>query len=385
MSLKAMSIYLDHNATTPLDPRVLEAMLPWLQGIHGNPSSVHRYGRAARAALDTARQQVAALVNAQPAQVIFTSGGTEANNLALKGVCSGTPDGRLLVSAVEHAAVLEPAETLATQGWRVRQLPVDGDGRLDMQALDDMLDLDVRLVSVMRANNETGVLQDVQAVAGRAHGYGALMHTDAVQAAGRIPVDFVELGVNLMTLSAHKLNGPRGVGALIVDKRVDLRPQLTGGGQEQGLRGGTEDLAGVIGFGKAAELAHSELAVRARQLQALREQMEAGLKCIAGIRIFAAGAERLPNTVQIGVEGHAGEMLVMALDRHGIAVSSGSACHSGSGKPSHVLLAMGVDAAMARSAVRISLGMDNTAEDVRALLTALAAVIAKRAGAVALA
>ncbi len=380
-----MAIYLDHNATTPLDPRVLDAMLPWMQGAHGNPSSVHRPGREARAALDGARMQVAALVNAQPAQVIFTGGGTEADNLALKGVCGSKPQGRVLVSAVEHAAVLGPAEDLTRQGWQVQRLPVDADGLLDFSGLQKMLADDVRLVSVMLANNETGVIQDVKAVAECAKHHDALLHTDAIQAAGKLPVDFVALGADLMSLSAHKLSGPRGVGALIVDRRVDLAPQITGGGQEHGLRGGTENLAGIIGFGKATELARLELDRRSRHLRGLRDQLEARLKSMPGIRIFAARAERLPNTVQIGIAGFDGEMAVMELDKRGIAVSSGSACHSGSGQPSHVLLAMGMDAVQARTAVRISFGMDNSAHDVEALLAALAAFTSKRTGVPALA
>ncbi|MGA9853230.1 MAG: cysteine desulfurase family protein [Gammaproteobacteria bacterium] len=380
-----MGIFLDHNATTPLDPRVLDVMLPWLRGVHGNPSSIHRYGREARAALDKARAQVAALVNVQPTQVVFTGGGTEADNLALRGVCQGKPDGRLLVSAIEHAAVLGPADALALQGWQVEKIPVDSQGKIDLNTLDKMLGKDVRLVSVMLANNETGTIQDVRAIAECAHEHGTLMHTDAIQAAGKLPVDFAALSVDLMTVSAHKFNGPRGVGALILNRRVDLVPLVTGGGQEQGLRGGTENLAGIIGFGKAAELAYGELELRIAHLRALRDQLVTGLKRIPGIWIFAEQAERLPNTVQIGVAGFDGEMIVMELDKRGIAVSSGSACHSGSGKPSHVLLAMGVDAATARTAVRISLGMDNTNSDVQALLAALTAITSKRIGAVALA
>ncbi|MGH8414515.1 MAG: cysteine desulfurase family protein [Gammaproteobacteria bacterium] len=380
-----MGIFLDHNATTPLDPRVLDAMLPWLRGVQGNPSSVHRYGREARTALDKARAQVAALVNAQPAQVVFTGGGTEADNLALRGVCHGKPHGRLLVSASEHAAVLETAEALAAQGWQLERIPVDGQGRIDPGTLDKLLDKDVRLVSVMLANNETGVIQDVRSVVEGVHQYDALMHTDAIQATGKIPVDFPALGVDLMTLSAHKLNGPRGVGALILNRRVDLVPLVTGGGQEQGLRGGTENLAGIIGFGQAAELARAELESRIAHMRSLRDQLEAGLKRIHGIRIFAEQAQRLPNTVQISVAGFDGEMMVMELDKRGIAVSSGSACHSGSGQPSHVLLAMGVDAASARTAVRVSLGMGNTKDEVQVLLNTLAVITSKRTGAVALA
>ena len=380
-----MAIYLDNNATTSLDPRVLDDMLPWMQGLHGNPSSIHRPGRAARAALDTARAQVAALVNAQPAQVVFTSGGTEAGNLALKGVCHGQPHGRVLISAVEHAAVLGPAEELIRKGWQVQRIPVDTDCRLDFNALQKMLNADVRLVSVMLANNETGAIQDVKAVAAAARERSTLLHTDAVQAAGKMPVDFGALGVDLMSLSAHKFGGPRGVGALILDQRLDLAPQITGGGQEHGLRSGTENIAGIIGFGKAAVLAHLELVARKRHMRALRDTLEAGLQSIPGISIFAEQADRLPNTVQLGVTGFDGEFLVMELDKRGIAVSSGSACHSGSGQPSHVLLAMGVDEVLARSAVRISFGMHNTMDDVHTLLAALTTLVSKRSGALALA
>jgi cysteine desulfurase len=380
-----MTIYLDNNATMPLDARVLEAMLPWLQGVHGNPSSIHRPGRAARAALDRARAQVAELVNAQPAQVIFTSGGTEADNLALKGTCHGKPNGRVLISAIEHAAVLGPADDLIRQGWHVQRIPVDGDCRLNFNALQKLLDADVRLVSIMLANNETGAVQDVKTVATDVRRQGALLHTDAVQAAGKLPVDFEALSVDLMTLSAHKLGGPRGVGALITNRRVDLEPQISGGGQEHGLRSGTENLAGIIGFGMAAELAREELETRRRLMSALRNELEAGLASINGISIFARRAERLPNTTQLGVAGFDGEMLVMELDKRGIAVSSGSACHSASGQPSHVLMAMGMDTPSARSAVRISFGLHNTMDDVHTLLTALAAIACKRGDALALA
>ena len=372
-----MSIYLDHNATAPLDPRVLDAMQPWLTGIHGNPSSVHRYGRAAHAALEAARAQVAALVGAQPGQVIFTGGGTEADNLALKGICSGVPDGRLLVGSMEHSAVLGPAEALARSGWAVEYIPADGAGRYDLAALKKILQRGpVRLVSAMLANNETGAIQDVAAIATLAHGTGALLHCDAVQAAGRLPVDINSLGADLMTLSAHKLKGPRGVGALIFNRRVALTPLVDGGGQEQGLRGGTENLAGIVGFGRAAELARTELPQHAMAARALRDRLEAGIATLPGLTIFAGAAERLPNTLQFGIAGLDGEWLVMELDKRGIAVSSGSACHSGSGKPSHVLTAMGLDEASAKAALRVSFGAGNSAADVDALCTALKEIVA---------
>ena len=371
-----MSIYLDHNATSPLDARALEAMQPWLTGVHGNPASVHRYGRAAHVALETARAQVAALVNAQPTQVIFTGGGTEADNLALKGVCSGAPSGRVLVGALEHSAVLGPSETLAKQGWQVEYIPADGEGRYDPDACGRMLKQGgVKLVSAMLANNETGAIQDVKRMTALAHASGAFLHCDAVQAAGKLPVDFAALDVDLMTLSAHKLNGPRGVGALIMNRRVQLTPLVDGGGQEQGLRGGTENLAGIVGFGRAAELAKAELSVRMAHARVLRDRLEAGITGLPGLRIFAAGAERLANTVQLGIAGLDGEWLVMELDKRGIAVSSGSACHSGSGEPSHVLMAMGFDAATAKGALRVSFGAGNTEQDADAVIAALKDIV----------
>jgi cysteine desulfurase len=374
-----MSIYLDHNATTPLDPRVLEAMRPWLLGAHGNPASVHKPGRAAHTALENARAAVAALVGAKPAEVIFTGGGTEADNLALKGVCHGKPNGRLLIGAIEHAAIMGPADALAEMGWSVERIPVDGEGRYDLTALDRMLaKKDVKLVSAMLANNETGVLQDVTAIAARAHQAGALLHCDAVQAAGKLSVDFRALGADLMTLSAHKLNGPRGVGALIMDRRVDLKPLVHGGGQEQGLRGGTENLAGIVGFGKAAELAAQELKEHASHARGLRDALETEVRRLPGARIFSGNAERLPNTLQFGIEGLDGEWLVMELDKRGIAVSSGSACHSGKGEPSHVLLAMGLDPAIAKGALRISFGAGNSVADVTSVLKALQDILASR-------
>ena len=374
-----MSLYLDHNATAPLDPRVLEAMTPWLLGAHGNPASVHKPGRAAHVALEEARAQVAVLVGAKPAEVVFTGGGTEADNLALKGVCHGKPSGRLLVGAIEHAAVLGPADALSQLGWSMERIPVDGEGRYDLAALyRSLVKKDVKLVSAMLANNETGVLQDLATIAARAHEAGALLHCDAVQAAGKVPVQFRALGADLMTLSAHKLNGPRGVGALIMDRRVDIRPLVHGGGQEQGLRGGTENLAGFVGFGKAAELAKAELAQRAKHTRELRDALETEVRKLAGVRVFSGGVERLPNTLQFGIEGLDGEWLVMELDKRGIAVSSGSACHSGKGEPSHVLLAMGYEPAIAKGALRVSFGQGNTAADVVTVTKALHEIVSSR-------
>jgi cysteine desulfurase len=372
-----MAIYFDHNATTPLDPRVFEAMRPYLtEPTYGNPSSVHRYGRAARQALDGAREQVAALVGAQAAQVVFTSGGTEANNLALKGYAARHPRRRLLVSAIEHACVIEPAQALARQGVPVEFIPVDGRGRVDSAALEALLAKgNAGLVSVMQVNNETGVIQDIPAIAERVRAAGAVLHSDAVQAAGKQPVDFRRSGAQLMTLSAHKIYGPRGAGALIVDSQLELEPQQHGGGQEKGMRGGTENLAAIVGFGAAAELARLELDLRAAHALRLRGRLESGLRAVPGVVIFGDGTERLPNTVQFGTPGFESETLLMALDRKGIAVSSGSACHSGKTEPSHVLMAMGMEKMLALSAVRVSFGQGNTLEEVDRFLEVFRGIV----------
>lgn len=378
-------IYLDHNATTPLDPRVREAMAPFLDQHFGNASSLHRYGRLARNAVDGARVQVAALCGAEPGQVVFTSGGTEADNLALSGALADAAPARLLVSAVEHSAVLEPAKRLARRGIGVELLPVDAHCRLDLAALEAALGAaaprgPVRLVSVMLANNETGVLQDIPRIAALCRAAGALLHVDAVQATGKLPLDLAALGAHLLSLSAHKMGGPKGAGALVVDRALALEPLIAGGGQEHGLRGGTEPVAQLVGFGAAAELAQAELPERTARLRALRDRLEAALGRIPGGTAIAAAAERLPNTVQFALPGFDGTALVMALDRKGFAVATGSACHSG--RPSHVLAAMGLPEPVARGAIRVSLGPSNTAAEVDAFAAALAEVAATLPGAV---
>lgn len=380
-----MAAYLDYNATTPVDPRVVEAMLPYLSGPAGNPSSAHRFGRAARAALEQARGEVAALVGAQPGQVIFTSGGTEANNLAIRGVMELVPDlgqphaGGVAVSAVEHASVLAPAARLAGRGVPLTRIPADSEGCIQPQAVDAALARHPALVSVMWVNNETGVIQPVAEIAARVRAAGTCLHTDAVQAAGKVPVDFFASGAHLLSLSAHKIYGPKGVGALVVDPAVDLAPLIEGGGQERGLRGGTENVAGIVGFGVAASLAVRELEGQSNRLRRLRDGLERALAARAGVTIFGAGAQRVPNTVQFAAPGIAGETLVLELDRRGVAVSSGSACGSERPEPSHVLAAMGVPRDLAYGALRVSLGQGTTQGDLDALLQALDAVCAGHA------
>lgn len=369
-----MPVYLDNNATTPLDPRVLEAMLPYLQGIYGNPSSIHRYGRLTGGAVERAREQVAALVGAQAGQVVFTSGGTEANNLAVNGVAGGRAGGHIVISAVEHPSLLEPALALRDKGWKVDEIPVNAHGVIDCATLTEVLRQDTALVAVMLANNETGAIQPVAEVARRLAGSGIVLHTDVSQAAGKIPVDFAACGAHLMTLSSHKLYGPLGAGALVVDKSIALQPVQLGGGHENGLRSGTPNVAAIVGFGAAAELARLELAQRAAHMRGLRSHLETALHAIPEICIFAEDVERLPNTVQFGVRGCHGETLLLQLDRLGFAVSSGSACHSDAHEASHVLLAMRVETDLALTAVRVSLGKDTAEEDVDRFITALASI-----------
>ncbi len=370
-----MALYLDNNATTALDPTVLETMMPYLQGIYGNPSSVHRFGRLTRDALELARTQVARLVNAQPGQVIFTSGGTEANNLAIKGVLACKTPGRIASGAIEHSSLLEVVNKEVKAGWKLNLIGVNSSGLITEADFLDVLHEDTKMVSVMLANNETGVIQDVGRWAGITNKKGIVFHTDASQAAGKMVVDFSLLGVNLMTLSSHKLYGPQGVGALIADRAIELEPLLQGGGQERGLRSGTENIAGIAGFGMAAELAVLKLEQRSQQLTTMRDALIEALSKVAAITLFGTDVERLPNTVLFSVEGFDGEALLMQLDRQGIAVSSGSACHSSKTEPSHVLMAMGISEQVARNTIRVSFGKDNKAEDVNKFMDVLMNII----------
>jgi len=354
-------IFFDHNATTPVDDRVLNVILPFLTTFYGNPSSLYRHGRIARSAIDAAREQVAALIGVQSSQVIFTSGGTEANNMALATLASHA---RLAISAIEHPSITAPALRLKSQGHELAIINVDANGCISQDAIDKIIKQQPALVSMMLANNETGVIQDLASHTQQLRENGVIIHSDAVQALGKIPVSFNTLGVHLMSLSSHKIYGPKGCGALIFEKGVAIKPLFLGGGQEQELRAGTENVAAIVGFGKAAELAQVELAERSNQLLTLRKLLEEGLTTIPGLTIFAQQANRLPNTVQFGIPEIDGEMLLMKLDQKGIAVSSGSACASGGSVASSVLLAMGVEPDFAKSAIRISLGLTNTTTEI---------------------
>ena len=364
-------IFLDNNSTTLLDPRVLEAMLPYMQNQYGNATSRHLYGRAARQALDQAREQVAEACGAHPSQVIFTASGTEANNFAIRGMAGNNEHAKqIAVSAIEHPAVTRPAFALRENGYRVAVIATDNFGKVDPLSLDVALEKPTSLVSVMLANNETGVIQDIAKLAEIAKSKGALFHTDAVQGLGKLSLDFESLGVHAMTVSSHKINGPQGAGALILDKRVDIKPLLHGGGQEKGLRSGTENVAAIVGFGAACALLKTERETFSEVTGQLRNSFELGLKDL-GATIFGDKAARLANTSFFAFNEIEGETLVMALDRKGFAVASGSACSSDSTEPSHVLMSMGVAPDLARGAVRVSFGAKNTSDELNRFLAAL--------------
>ena len=364
------SIYFDHNATTALDSRVLARMLPWLEMQTGNPTSRHIYGRSARDAIEYARGQVAEACGAYASQVIFTSCGTEANNFAIKGIAANRPEMQILSSKIEHPCVTRPALAMQALGSVSRQIGVNANGQLDLAQLTEQLNIPTSLVSVMLANNETGVIQDVASVAELTRTAGAFAHTDAVQALGKIKLNFTDLNVHAMTISSHKIHGPQGAAALILDKRLDIQPLLHGGGQERGLRSGTENIAAIVGFGAACELAATNTQGFIRHTLALREQLESGLAQMK-VSIFGDQVARLSNTSFFTIGSIEGETLVMALDRKNFAVASGSACSSDSTEPSHVLLAMGVDADVARGAVRVSFGAQNTSKEVAEFLATL--------------
>lgn len=366
-------IYFDHNATTAIDERVVEAMLPYMRHFYGNPSSLYKLGRVSRSAMDTAREQVAALVGAPPAQVVFTSGGTEANNLALNTVSLNSS---IAISAIEHPSVTEFSNRW---GERCYAIPVDSQGHVSLAAMESLFQQKAspELISVMMANNETGVIQDIKRITDALKTNPLLVHTDAVQAVGKMPVSFEQLGVDLMSLSSHKIYGPKGCGALVFDKKIALNPQLIGGGQEHGWRAGTENVAAIVGFGKAAELAALELQQRMEHCLALRLKFEQGLKTLPNVTIFSEQVARLANTVQFGIKGTDGEMLLMQLDQKNIAISSGSACASGGGEASVVLTAMGIDYQLAKSAIRISFGKDNTEAEVDQFITVLKSFVMK--------
>jgi cysteine desulfurase len=365
-------IYLDHTATTPLDPRVREAMEPYFAETFGNASSVHWYGQQAKIALEEARSTIARVIGAHPGEVCFTSGGTESDNFAIKGTAhAGRKKGKkhIVTSAAEHHAVLEPCNHLAEEGFDVTVLPVDEHGRASPGQVEKALSEVTTLVSIMHANNEVGTISDIAGIARVAHGHGALVHTDAVQSLGKIPVDVNTLYVDLMTMSAHKLYGPKGIGALYIRRGTEIETLLQGGGQERGRRPGTENVPLAVGFAKAVELAVDTLDEESRRLSTMRDALEATLRQgFPSLVINGHPTERLPHILNISFDSSKlnieGDTLLMNMDLHGIAVTSGSACTSGSMQPSHVLLAMGRDTRTAKATLRFAFGKSNTNGDV---------------------
>jgi cysteine desulfurase len=376
-----MRVYFDHNATTPVDPSVADVVVRVLREDYGNASSVHRFGQQAKAILDEARTAVALLIGADPSEIAFTSGGTESDNAALRGAAEALePTGRrhLIATAIEHEAVLVTLKALARRGWRTTLLPVDETAIVSPGALEAAITDDTAIVSVMHANNELGTIQPVAEMARIAHGRGALFHTDAVQSVAKIPVDVRTLGVDLLSLSGHKFNGPKGAGALWIKRGTRLQPILTGGKHERTRRAGTENVPGLAGLGAAARLAMSKPPDALPRVSALRDRLEAEiLSRIPGTIVNGATTPRVPNTTNISFDRVEAESLLIALDLEGIAVSTGAACSSGTLEPSHVLRAMGLPTHRAQNSIRFSLGAENTDAEVGYLLEKLPKAVEK--------
>ncbi len=361
-------VYLDYNATTPVDPAVVDAMLPYLAAEFGNPSSSHRYGAAPRAAVDDARMKLAALLDCEPDEIVFTASGSESDALAIRGVAlaGGRRDGHVITSAIEHPAVAEACASLERlHGLRITRLAPDTAGRVKPAALEAAMTADTVLVSIMHANNETGTIQPVRELAEVAHARGVLFHTDAAQSVGKIRTSVRHLGVDLLTVAGHKMYAPKGIGALYVRDGVELEPVIGGGGQERGRRAGTENTAFIVALGAAAELAASSLGEEPARVRRLRDRLEAELTARLPGRVHPNGdrVERLPNTLNVSIDGSAGAELLAAIPA--LAAATGSTCHSGSAAPSSVLLAMGLDEQRAAGAIRLSLGRWTTEDDVR--------------------
>ena len=376
-----MRVYLDHNATTPLDPLVADRMAQAMRDVWGNASSIHHFGQQAKAALDQARGAVGTLIGADASEIVFTAGGTESDNLAIRGAAEAIePSGRkhLVTSAIEHEAVLNTMKALARRGWRVTMVPVDASGVVSIDRMREAITDDTALVSVMHANNEIGTIQPIAEIAAVAHEHGALFHTDAVQSAGKIPIDIRTLGVDMLTIAGHKFYGPKGTGALWMKRGVRLVSPVTGGKQERSRRAGTENVPALVGLGVAAELAQQKMAGETPRLSALRDRLEAGvLSKVSNTERNGAAAPRVPNTTNISIDRVEAESLLIGLDLAGIAVSSGSACSSGTLEPSHVLKAMGLPHARTLGSIRFSLGAANTEADIDRVLEALPPIVEK--------
>jgi len=373
-------IYLDYAATTPPDPRVLEAMLPYMTEHFGNPNSIHSFGRKARLAIDEAREKIAYLLNCQPSEIVFTSGGTESDNLALRGVAEAyrQKGNHIVTTTIEHHAVLRTCKALEDIGFSVTYLPVDEHGLVSPEQFAEAINERTILVSIMHANNEIGTIEPIAEIvkAVKEKRPEIIVHTDAVQTVGHIPVDIQELGVDLLSFSAHKFYGPKGVGGLFVRKGVRLLPQITGGGQERNRRSGTENVAGIVGMAKALEIAVKEMPTELPKLQSLRDELIAGvLRVITDSRLNGHPTQRLPHNANFSFRGIEGEVLLLQLDMNGIAASSGSACSSGSLEPSHVLLALGLDYELAIGSLRLTLGRFTTREHILRVLDLLPDIV----------
>ncbi|MDD3642374.1 MAG: cysteine desulfurase family protein [Candidatus Krumholzibacteria bacterium] len=380
MSASTPRVYFDHNATTYLRPEVLEAMLPFFVERFGNASSLHFFGQENRGAVDDARAGVAALIGADPGEIVFTSGGTESDNIAIRGVlgelAGSVPRPHVITSSIEHPAVLATCRDLERRGVDVTWLPCTPSGSIDISDIESAIRPETVLVSVMISNNETGVIQPVAGIAKAARPRGIVMHCDAVQGVGKIPVDVAELDVDLLSISAHKFYGPKGIGALYVRRGTKVGPVYTGGHQESGLRPGTENIPAIVGFGEACRIARERLSIEGEAIGRLRDRLEKGiLERVPNVRINGAGAPRVPNTCNVAVPGIDGEALTLNLSLLGFALSSGSACATGDAEPSHVLRSMGLDPVEAQGALRISLGICNTESDVDLFLDTFPGVV----------
>jgi len=369
-------VYLDHSATTPVRPEVLAAMLPYFADKFGNASSIHRWGREARAAVEKAREQVASLIGAEPREIIFTSGGTESDNLAIRGVAWANrgKGNHIITSAIEHHAVLHTCESLAEDGFKISYVPCDQYGTIDPDEVRKAITPETILISIMHGQNEVGTIEPIEKIGAVARERGIIFHSDAVQSAGKIPIDVNAMNVDLMTLSSHKIYGPKGVGALFIKRGTKIIPQATGGAHERGVRAGTENVAGIVGFGEACQLARKELPEESKRLSALRDRLIEGiLSRIPDTVLNGHPEKRLPHNVNVSVKYVEGESMLLNLDLLGIGASS--ACTSGSLEPSHVLLAMGIPHEVAHGSLRMTLGHDNDVEDVDYVLEVLPSIV----------
>ena len=371
-------IYLDNAASTQIHDDVLEAMLPYLKEQYGNPSSIHRYGRLANKAIEKARKQIAMLINADPSEILFTSGGTESNNTALYGIAAKKPHSQIITSSIEHDAILEPCKKLAKDGFDVIYLPVDNHGVVNLSVLKNSLSDNTCLVSVMFGNNEMGTIEPIAQIAQLCNERNIPFHTDAVQAVGKITIDVKKLGVDLLSISSHKINGPKGIGALYIRKGIDLIPIILGGGQEHGLRSGTENVANIVGFGKACELAKLNLSENISHMKKLRDNLVATiLREIPGVTLNGHAENRLPNNAHFTFLGVAGEDLIIKLDEYGICASTGSACSVHTQKASHVLQAMGFSHEQITGSLRLTLGLFNNQQQIDETVNILKKVTAE--------